>query len=162
MRSAVSNIGLTALVALSVFAAMLAVPGCSGTKPTKDQLIERYSQQLRAAITTGVPQEQRRAQMLVIVERLEALQSRFSRETAAFVDSYRRLNADYDSTRPAFDLLFSDFSAKRLEARHEALELHYQLASLASASEWSAIGSAEIDLYEEVNAVRPASASTTP
>jgi hypothetical protein len=90
--------------------------------------------------------------MLTIVDQVEALHLRFSQETAEFVQSYRKLNADYDSSRPAFDQLFSDYTAKRIKARDDALELHFQLASLATSSEWDAIGKAEIELYEEASA----------
>jgi hypothetical protein len=43
-----------------------------------------------------------------------------------------------------------------MRARSEALDLHFQLASLATAQEWDSIGKAEEKLYEEVNASRPA------
>ena len=68
--------------------------------------------------------------------------------------------ADYDATRSAFEQLFSDYSAKRIKARNEALDLHFRLASLATVVEWNAIGKAELKLYEEVNAARSAEEST--
>jgi allophanate hydrolase subunit 1 len=136
------------------------LPGCSSTKPTPDQTINRYSEKLREAVSTSVPEEQPKAQMLLIVDRLEALHLRFSQETSDFVETYRKLNVDYDSTRPAFDQLFSDYNAKRIKARKEALDLHFQLASLATAGEWEAIGRAEKKLYEEADAAVPAEEST--
>jgi allophanate hydrolase subunit 1 len=136
------------------------LPGCSSTKPTPDQTINRYSEKLREAVSTSVPEEQPKAQMLLIVDRLEALHLRFSQETSDFVETYRKLNVDYDSTRPAFDQLFSDYNAKRVKARKEALDLHFQLASLATAGEWEAIGRAEKKLYEEADAAVPAEEST--
>jgi hypothetical protein len=154
MHSRPRGIGFAALFTLLVCAVTLTVPGCGGTKPTTDQTIERYSQKLRNAVSTNVPEEGRKAQMLLIVDQVEALHVRFSQETADFVASYRKLNADYDSTRPVFDQLFSDFNAKRIKARNEALDLHFQLASLATAGEWDAIGKAETKLYEEVNAAK--------
>ena len=78
--------------------------------------------------------------MLLVVDQLEALQLRFSQETVSFIERYRRMNADYDSTRPAFDQLFSDYSAKRIKARSAALDLHFQLASLATADECAQSG----------------------
>jgi hypothetical protein len=155
-RSGARGLGFAALFAFLICTVMLAIPGCGGTKPTTDQTITRYSQKLRNAVSTNVPEEGPRAQMLLIVDQVEALHLRFSQETADFIASYRKLNADYDSTRPAFDQLFSDYSAKRIKARDEALELHFQLASLTTASEWDAIGKAEAKLYEEVDAALPA------
>ena len=160
MHSGSRSIGFAALLALLVCTVTLTVPGCGGTEPTRAQTIERYSQKLREAVSTNVPEGGRRAQLLLIVDQVEALHLRFSQETADFVESYRKLNADYDSTRPAFDQLFSDYNAKRIKARNEALDLHFQLASLAIAGEWYAIAKAEARLYEEANAARPSEEST--
>lgn len=139
----------------------LAVSACAGEKPTREQAIERYSQELRQAVSTNVHAERRQTQMLRLVDQLEAVQRRFNQQTADFVASYRELNANYDATRPAFDQLFSGYSAKRIKARNEALELHFQLASLATVDEWKSIGKAEAKLFEEVNGAQPAKESTS-
>jgi hypothetical protein len=149
-----------ALFTFLVCAVALTVPGCDRTKPTKAQTIERYTQKLREAVSTNVPEGERRARLLRVVDQVETLHLRFSQETAEFIEGYRKLNADYDSTRPAFDQLFSDYNAKRIKARDEALDLHFQLASLAIAGEWYAIAKAETKLYEEANAARPSEEST--
>ena len=151
--------GFAALFALVVCCVTLAVPGCSRTKPTQSDAVARYSQKLREVVSSDVPDAQRKAQMLLVVDQLEALQLRFSEETVRFIERYRKMNADYDATRPAFDQLFSDYSAKRITARSEALDLHFRLASLATADEWGAIGKAETKLYEKVDAARPAEES---
>ena len=155
-----SSAGFATVLALLVCAATLVVSGCGGTKPSKAQTIELYSQKLREAVSSNVHEERRRSQLLLVVDRVEALHFLFSQETVEFVESYRKLNADYDSTRPAFDQLFADYNAKRIKARNEALDLHFQLASLATVSEWNAIGKAETKLYEEANAVGPTEEST--
>jgi len=160
MRSSVHSIGFATLFTLLFCAAVLTSSGCGGKKPTAAETIERYSQKLREAISTSVPEQGRKYQMLLIVNQVEALHVRFNQETAEFVESYRRLNADYDATRATFDQLFSDYSAKRVRARSEALDLHFQLAALATADEWNAIGKAELKLYEEVDAARPAGEGT--
>jgi hypothetical protein len=145
----------TAALTLLICCVTLTVPGCGGKEPTRQESIVKYSHDLREAVSSHVLDEQRRAQMLVIVDQVEALNHRFSQETVDFIESYRRLNADYDSTRPAFDQMFADFSAARVRARNEALDLHFQLASLATAAEWDHIEDAELELYEEVNAASP-------
>lgn len=156
----VRSISCAALLGVLVCAVTLPVAGCGGKDPTKQQTLERYSQKLRETVSAKVAEEGRKAQMLLIVDKVEALHRRFSQETADFIESYRKLNADYEATRPAFDQLFSDYSAKRIKARGEALDLHFELASLATEDEWRAIGKAEIKLYEEVNATRSADGST--
>ena len=154
MQSTTRGIGCHALVALSLCVAALGVGAC-GSKQTKTEAIQQYSEELRQAVSGKVTDEQRKAQMLSIVDRLQALHRRFGQETADFVDSYRKLNVDYEATRSAFDQLFADYRAKRIQARHEALDLHFELAALASADEWRAIGKAETKLYEQVSAARP-------
>ena len=149
-----------ALLALLVCALTITAPGCGRTKPTRGQAVERYSQELREAVSANVPDERRKTQMLLIVDQVEALNARFGHETADFIASYRKLNADYEATRPAFDRLFADYSAKRVQARSEAFDLHFRLASLATADEWDSIGKAEGKLYEEVNVSRPATEDT--
>ena len=150
MVSRSRGVGLVLVTAL-LCAGAASVSGC-GSKPTTAQAIERYNQQLRDAVSSNVPDEQRRARILSIVDQVAALHFRFSRETSEFVASYQKLNADYGAPRSAFDELFADYNAKRLKARDEALNLHFEMASLASAGEWDAIGNAEIKLYEEANA----------
>jgi hypothetical protein len=152
--------GFAALITLVVCAVTLAAPGCSRTKPTQSEAVARYSQRLREEVSSDVPDAQRKAQMLLVVDQLEALQLRFSEETVSFIERYRKMNADYDSPRAAFEQLFSDYSAKRIKARSEALDLHFRLASLATADEWGAIGKAEAKLYEKVDAARPAEGNT--
>jgi hypothetical protein len=141
--------GIT-LLAFLVCGAALLVAAC-GDKATRAQTIERYSEKLRESISTGVSEESRKSQMLLIADQLEKLQLRFSQETMQFVEAYRKLNADYDAPRPAFDQLFGDYNAKRMRARSEALELHFKLASIATEDEWASIGKAEGKLYEKVN-----------
>ena len=127
---------------------MFAASGC-GPKLTAGEAAARYSQELRKAVSENVGEAERRTQMLAIVDRMEAVQLRFSQETLDFVRDYRKLNANYDADRPTFDRLFADFNAKRLQARTEALDLHFQMAALASANEWRPIGRAEFRLYEK-------------
>ena len=150
------GIGVAARFALVACVVTLLVPGCGGNTETKGQAVARYSQELREAVSSNVPDERRKAQMLLIVNQLEAIHRRFSQETADFIGSYRKLNADYDAMRPAFNQLFADYSAKRIKARSDALELHFQLASLATVDEWGPIAKAETKLYEKVSAARPA------
>jgi hypothetical protein len=154
----VRNIGFVALIALFICCAPLT--GCGGKEPTRQQSIEQYSLELREAVSNHVHDEQRKSQMLVIVDHVETLNHRFNQETAEFIEGYRKLNADYDAARPAFDQLFADYRAKRVRARGEALDLHFQLASLATEVEWDSIGKAETELYEEVNEAKPAKEGT--
>ena len=131
--------------------------GCAscGNPPTRSEAIERYGTELREAVSAKVEDKQRRARMLQVVDRINALQVRFTRETADYITAFHRLNADYDATRPAFDQLLGSYEAQRVTARNEMLSLHYELASLAIGGEWRAIGKAEAKLYEKTSEARP-------
>jgi hypothetical protein len=159
MQRGMRSIGFSALFTLLLGAVAFSVTGCGRTKPTAPETVARYSQELRIAVSANVPAEERKSQMLLIVDQVEALHLRFSQETADFVQSYRKLNADHDAPRAAFDQLFADYNAKRVTARSEALDLHFKLASLATADEWSAIGKAEGKLYAEATEARTAKES---
>jgi hypothetical protein len=132
----------------------LGCAGC-GNPPTRGEAIERYGTELREAVSSNIDDPGRRAQTLQVVDRIKALHVRFSKETADYIDAFRRLNTDYDATRPAFDELFAHYEAQRTKARNEALDLHYELAARATEGEWKAIGKAEAKLYEETNGARP-------
>jgi hypothetical protein len=143
---------VAALSIVAICCGIIALAGCGGKQPTRTQTTQEYSLELREAVTDHVLDPQRRAQMLVIVDHVEALNRRFNQETADFVDQYRKLNANYETGRPAFDQLFADYSDKRIKARNEALDRHFQLAALATDEEWNSIAKAEGKLYEKVNA----------
>jgi len=144
---AMKNLAIVVLCAITV-----AAPGCRGTKPTTEQVIQSSSQELRQAVSGNVTDEGRKSQMLMIVDQIEAVQRSLNQETMDFVHNYRKLNADYDAPRAAFDQLFSDYNGQRIKARSQALDLHFRLASLATANEWDPIAKAEVKSYEEVSA----------
>ena len=145
--------------AVVLCAAASLVCGCGGKKPTKEEAIARYGQELHDVVADKVQDEGRKAQMLQIVDRLEALQLHFGHDTEALVASYRKLNGDYEARRAAFDQLFADYNATRIRSRGEALDLHFQLAALATDDEWRPIAKAESKLYEEISEARPAEAA---
>ncbi len=131
-----------------------ALAGCGGTKLTPSQTVEQYSQKLTETISSSVGDEGRRAEMLAVVAQVRAVNLRFSQETTEFIESYRKLNSDYEAPRTAFEQLFGAFNTQRLRARSEAVDLHFKLAALATAEEWKPIAKAEARLYEEVIQVR--------
>ena len=160
MRNRTRKVWLFLLVATIGGPLLLSLAGC-GAEPTREQTIRQHSQELREAVSARVPDGQRRTELLQVVDGVEALQLRFTHETTEFMEAYRKLNEDYDATRPAFERLFSDYSAKRVIARNEALDLHFKLAAHTTAAEWEAIAKAEADLYEDINDTDPTAEHTT-
>ncbi len=146
----------TVLACLVVGLASAASPGCKSTTPSPEQTTERTTQKLRQVISGEIADAGRREQMLKLVDQIEAVQTRFNEDASAFVAKYQSVNGDYDAPRAAFDQLFSDFDADRIRARNQILDLHFQLASLATDSEWGPIGKAEVKMYEGVGEARTA------
>jgi uncharacterized protein YozE (UPF0346 family) len=151
VHGALACISSSFLALVTVSAIILATPGCSGTKLAPEQVIQSSTEKLRQAVSSNVADEGRKAKMLMLVDQMAAIQSSFGKETADFVANYRKLNADYDATRAAFDQLFSGYNEQRIKARDQAIYLHFQLASLATGSEWGPLGKAELKMYQEVS-----------
>jgi hypothetical protein len=143
-----------ALACLLVSFAVVALPGCKSNNPNPEQTTESATQKLRRVIASDVAEQGRRAQMLKLVDRMEEVQSAFNKEIADFVTHYQTLNANYDATRAAFDQLFSQYNTERTQARSQALDLHFQLAALATDKEWGRIGEAEAKMYNAIGIAR--------
>ena len=156
MRTGIGNIRLGAIVAPVLCAIVLAAGGCadSSAKPTDDQIFHDASEELRQSISRGVEDQTRRDQMLNLVDQIESTQRDFSTRAVAFGEKYRAMNADYDTPRAQFDALFLDFNAQRIRSRDRILDLHFQLAALATAKEWTRIGKAESSMYTDVRIAR--------
>jgi hypothetical protein len=148
MELATAKFVLRSAATLMVCIVALATSGCKSAKPTVDQTVEGSTQKLREAVSHDVADADRRDQMLKLVDQLEAVQKSFSKESSEFVAKYRTLNADYDSPRTAYEQLFSEFNVQRVQARDKALDLHFQLASLATEREWDHLGKVEAMTYE--------------
>jgi hypothetical protein len=149
-RNRIATMLACALVGL----AAVALPGCKSSNPSAEQTTESATQKMRKVISSDVAEAGRREQMLKVVDRMEAVQAAFNKNITDFVTRYQTLNADYDATRPAFDKLFSEYNAERVQARSQTLDLHFQLASLATEKEWDRIGEAEAKMYEAIDISR--------
>jgi hypothetical protein len=149
VHAAIACITPLALAIVVVSAITLATPGCRGTQLTSEHVIQSASQKLRQAVSSNVADEGRKAQMLMLVDQMEALQTRFNKETADFVANYRKLSADYDARRPAFYQLFSDcteadeitaqLDRTSLEMDQSFLNLRFRVKDQTTRAEWAAI-----------------------
>jgi hypothetical protein len=144
--------GVVAVLILGSIA--LALGGCAGATLTPEETLQGASQELRQTVSKNVGDPGRRQQMLGLVDQIESTQRSFSAQAAEFAAQYSRMNADYGTARAQFEELFSDFNSRRIQSRDRILELHFQLAAMATAQEWIWIGKAEAKLYEETGKAR--------
>jgi hypothetical protein len=143
---------ITTLLLVSL--ATVALSGCKSSNPSPEQTTESATQKLRKVISSDVAETGRREQMLKLVDKMEAVQTAFNKDVVDFVTHYQTLNANYDASRAAFDQLFSQYNAERIQARGQALDLHFELASLATDKEWGRIGEAEAKMYDAIGIAR--------
>lgn len=129
---------------------VLALPGCKNNEAMSDSGGQTHLRQLREAVSGAVNEQDRRDRMLRIVGSMETVASTFDRDVSAFVESFRRLNTNYDTPRADFDALFMGYDAQRMRARDSFLDLHFQLTALATADEWKRIGKVEKKMYDEL------------
>jgi hypothetical protein len=144
----------TMLVCLVVSLAAMALPGCKSGNPSPEQATESATQKMRRVISSDVAEAGRRDQMLKLVDKFEAVQTSFNKDVVDFITHYQTLNANYDAPRAAFDQLFLQYNTERVQARNQALDLHFQLASLATDKEWGRISEAEAKMYEAIDIAR--------
>jgi hypothetical protein len=142
------------VVAVVLGTLAMALGGCAGTKLTPEETLQGASQELRQTVSKNVGDPGRRQQMLGLVDQIESTQRSFSAQAAEFAAQYSRMNADYDTARARFEELFSDYNSRRIQSRDRILDLHFQLAALATTEEWIWIGKAEAKLYEETGKAR--------
>jgi uncharacterized protein YozE (UPF0346 family) len=154
MTVPIRNRTASALACLLVGLAVVASPSCKSNNPSPEQTTESATQKMRKVISSDVAEAGRREQMLKLVDKMEAVQTAFNKDITDFVTKYQTLNADYDATRAAFDQLFSQYNAERIQARSQTLDLHFQLASLATDREWDRIGEAEAKMYDAIEIAR--------
>ena len=141
---------LILLCVLIPLIAGLALPGCKSPPETAEASAQKFTRQLRDAVSGNVADSGRKDQMLALVDQMETTQQTYNQDVAAFVASFRQLNTSYDTPRATFDELFKAFDAQRVAARDRFLDVHFQLTTLATAGEWKKIGKAEKKLYEDL------------
>jgi NAD(P)H-nitrite reductase large subunit len=70
---AIACISRSALAIAMLCAITVAAPGCGGTKPTIEQVIQSSNQRLRQAVLRNVADGGRKAQMLMVVDQIETV-----------------------------------------------------------------------------------------
>lgn len=156
MRNITGNARLGVAAVLVLCGIVAVACGCAGSssKATDEEIIRDSSEELRQSVTRNVEDQSRKDRMLSLVDQIESTQRDFSIRAAEFAAKYRAMDAAYDTPRAQFDQLFADFNTQRIRSRNRILDLHFQLAALATAQEWSRIGKAESDMYSEVRIAR--------
>ena len=133
-----------------VLALGLALAGCKSPKPTPEAGAWKFTQALRESVSDTVRDQGRKDQLLALISQMDAVEKEFNGDVAAFVASFRRLNAGYDTPRAAFDDLFKTYDAQRIAARDRFVAVHFQMTALATPDEWGKIGKVEKKIYNEL------------
>ena len=128
----------------------LALPGCKSPPPPPAESAQKFTMELRDAVTGTVTDPARVNQMVALIDQLDAAEVEFNQHVTTFIASFKQLNAGYDTPRAAFDDLFKTYDAQRIATRDRFLEVHFKLTALATKDEWKKIGKVEKKIYEEL------------
>lgn len=137
----------TAAVLLTLTLAA-ALAGCARERRAPAELIGDSMRATRDAVEEVVADGQRRTRLLVLVDDLEGLLQAQSADLADLSARLRRINADPDATRSAFEAEVASYTERRRARRSRALDVHFAMMELTSAEEWDEIVERELDAMD--------------
>ena len=118
--------------------------GCARERRAPAEVIDDAMQATRDAIKDSVEDRQRRGQLLALVDDLEQLLQAQSADLQELSLRLRRLNADPDATRSAFETEVAVYKERRRARRTRALDIHYTMMDLTRPEEWDDIVEREL------------------
>jgi len=134
----------TTLIILTI-ASATALLGCAKPPKSSSELVEAPIQEMRHAIEKTIPEAARQGQLLSVVDLLDGVLKEHATDLEALSRDLSGLNADYDSSREAFDKALSDFAQRAHSRKQRVLDLHFQMTALTSAEEWKPISKHEVE-----------------
>ena len=133
---------LTLLIVLGTLA------GCARDRRALATIVRDSMQATRAAVQDCVDDADRRGRLLVFVDELEGLFLAQTGDLEQLSRDLRRINADPDATRSAFDAQVSAYQERRRARRTHAVDLHFAMMDVTRPEEWSRIVRSELDAFE--------------
>ena len=123
-----------------IIALLLLVQGCSsGPALTPQQTLEQNFQVLREAAMKAIADEARVNQFFEHARRLESVVVEYNQAFSRFAAELGELNRNSHTPRSAQEALLAQFTERRLSAMEQVIELHFQMVTLTTASEWKDI-----------------------
>jgi len=138
---------------LTLLFALAALAGCARDQRAPSGVVLDAMQATRDAVRESVDDTDRRAQLLELVDELEGLFLAQTGDLEELSRTLRRINADPDATRSAFDAEISAYQERRRARRAEAVDLHFAMMDVTRPQEWSSIVRRELDAFEALGRI---------
>lgn len=133
---------------LTVAAFALAVSACGGTKQSEADAEKEAFADLRAEITSLVPEVDRRDQALAMVDDLEVLLNKLDRDVQDRAEQFRLLNANYDATRADLEAGVAAVG-RQMQSNFGQLSAQYRkLSQELTTEEWESLDKAKSKAME--------------
>lgn len=113
--------------------------GCNKNKVTPADKIAKYTQEMRDGVVKHVSDKAEREKALNLIFEMESVMQEFSGNIDDYVDRYRMLDKNYQSTRESYEKLNSAFSEQREKAQARIISLHFSTVALLSKYDWDRI-----------------------
>ena len=133
----------------SVLIAIAAALGaCSGTKEDMDLSETQAFDDLRSEVTVVVSDVDRRNQVLVQIDDLEAILSKLDKDMEERVQQFRELYTNYDTTQADLEVAAVRVQ-EQMQSNFEELSAQYrQLSTLVTPEEWDSLDKAKSKAME--------------
>ena len=138
---------------LTLLIALGALVGCARDRPAPAEIVRDAMQATRDAVQDAVDDKQRRGQLLEFVDELEGLFLSQTGDLEELSRDLRRIHADPDATRSAFDAEISGYQERRRARRTRAVDLHFAMMDVTRPDEWSRIIRRELDAIEALGRI---------
>ena len=120
---------------LSLLLLMTGLFACAGNDKV-EATPENMTELLRQEILATVDDVDRANQAAELAEQLKQVFVGAHEQSKKDVDTYRSLNANFDSTDEDFKKYFDGINARGKERQEEVVTIHEKLKSLLTAEEW--------------------------
>jgi hypothetical protein len=127
-----------------------ALSGCARDRRSTAEVVGDAMQATRAAVADAVDDRERRAELLALVDQLDGLLQAQGADLEELSRRLRRLNADPDATRSAFEASIATYQERRRARRARALDIHFAMIERTEVDEWERIVDRELDALEAI------------
>jgi chlorite dismutase len=134
------------LTTLALVAGALA--GCARDRRSAAEVVDDAMRATRDAVEDAVEDRARRAELLALVDELDGLLQAQADDLEELSRRLRRLNADPDATRSAFEASTASYQERRRARRARALDIHFAMIERTEVDEWERIVDRELEALE--------------
>jgi len=124
---------------LVLFFSIFLLYGCNKNKVTQADKIAKYTQEMSVAVADNVSDKAQQTKAQDLISEMESVMHEFSRSVDDYVDRYRQLDKNYQSSRESYENLNAAFSEQRKKAQARIIDLHFSTVALLSKDDWEGI-----------------------